>query len=193
MECQVGGLPHAGRALSRVDKLGQRVRQSWGFVVRGVTKVARDPRILVRKAAAAAGSPQPTDCQASMAEGGAPFRPEPLGLKVGEKVRVKSWEEVRRTLDADERCAGLGWMSLQQQYCGRTFTVARRIERFFDERARRLLKVRDVVFLDGVHCRPPKEGPWSYAGCDRMCFLFWKEAWLERLSPEEDQHGDARS
>ena len=55
--------------------------------------------------------------------------------------------------------------------------------RFFDERTRRMLRLRDVVILDEAICAPPLEGAHDYAGCDRTCFFFWKEAWLERIPP----------
>ena len=42
-------------------------------------------------------------------------------------------------------------------------------------------KVRDVVMLDGVYCESAPYDRQDWAGCDRTCFLFWKEAWLERV------------
>lgn len=182
MECQVGGLPQAGRPLGRIDVLARRLLQSWGALRRGFTR-----------AAAAIEPRSAADCQATADEHDAPPKRAPLALKAGDRVRVRSWDDIKRTLDAEKRCGGLGWLPLQQEHCGKTYTVVRRVERFFDERARRLLKLRDVVLLEGVHCMPPKDGPLSYAGCQRMCFLFWKEAWLERASPEDGKGGDARS
>ena len=35
--------------------------------------------------------------------------------------------------------------------------------------------------LDEVHCVPPDHAACAYAGCQRSCFLFWKEGWLERV------------
>jgi hypothetical protein len=43
-----------------------------------------------------------------------------------------------------------------------------------------MLKLRDVVILDGVYCESEGSSNEAWAGCDRTCFLFWKEAWLER-------------
>jgi hypothetical protein len=70
------------------------------------------------------------------------------------------------------------------RFCGGIYTVRKRIDRYFDERTRRMLKLRNVVILDGVYCEPPSSGPHDYAGCTRSCFLFWKEAWLERVSSQ---------
>lgn len=175
MECQLGELPEAGQELNRRDRASRSLQRTLGFLVRGTGKVVRDPSILARKTRELSGQRPST---------GAPALSPPasLGLKEGERVRVRSWEQIEATLDGDERTGGLAWMALQRQFCGGTYTVARQVERFFDERTRRMLKVKGVVLLEGVHCMPPKGGPEDYAGCQRMCLLFWKEAWLERVA-----------
>jgi hypothetical protein len=89
-------------------------------------------------------------------------------------------EQIRATLDPVGDCEGLGFMPIQAAFCGREFLVRKRVERFFDERTRRMLRIRNAVILDGVFCEPPAGGPDDYSGCHRTCFLFWKEAWLER-------------
>lgn len=179
MDCQLGDLPEAGRELNRMDRASRSLQMTVGFFVRGTGKVFRDPSILVRKARGLLGQ----DTR-ELAPPGSPATS--LGLVEGERVRVRPWEQIEATLDDDERTGGLGWMALQREFCGGTYTVARRVERFFDERTRRMLKVKGVVLLEGVHCMPPKGGPDDYAGCQRMCLLFWKEAWLERVA---DEHG----
>ena len=87
------------------------------------------------------------------------------------EVLGREWYERRRD---QERC----WVDA---YCGKSFTVRKRIRRFFDERTRRMVKLRDVVILEGVFCEVSPLGFEEYAGCDRTCFLFWKESWLERV------------
>jgi hypothetical protein len=175
MDCQLGGLPEAGRELSGVDRASRTLQRAVGFLVRSTGKVLRDPAILGRKLREVSGQDGRSD--AAVAN-----RRPPLGLQEGETVRIRSWEEIEATLDGDERTGGLGWMALQRRFCGQTHKVVRRVERFFDERTRRMLKVKGVVLLDGVHCMPPKGGPDDYAGCQRMCLLFWKEDWLERVN-----------
>lgn len=175
MDCQLGELPEAGRELNRMDRASRSLQKTLGFFVRGTGKVVRDPFILVRKARALSG-------RGARETAPAGSRPASLGLEEGERVRVRTWEQIEETLDDDERTAGLGWMALQREFCGGTYTVARRVDRFFDERTRRMLKVKGMVLLEGVYCMPPKGGPDDYAGCQRMCLLFWKEAWLERVA-----------
>jgi hypothetical protein len=175
MDCQLGELPEAGRELTRIDRASRSFQKTVGFFVRSTGKVLRDPSIVVRKARELTG-------QGAHQGAAAPSPSVALGLKEGERVRVRPWSQIEATLDGDERTGGLGWMALQRDFCGGTHTVARRVERFFDERTRKMLKVKGVVLLEGVHCMPPKGGPDDYAGCQRMCLLFWKEAWLERVA-----------
>ena len=106
-----------------------------------------------------------------------------LDLQPGEHVRVKSLKEIESTLDAHgayERCYFVH--ASMAEYCGRTFKVLKRVESFYDERHRRMCKAKNLVLLDGAHCRgmPAAGFEEEWKGCDRMCFVFWKEAWLER-------------
>lgn len=110
-------------------------------------------------------------------------RPLRLGLQPGELVRVRSRAEIQRTLDQSGRCAGLAYTPVMDRHCGQTFKVRKRVGLFFDERTRNMLRVRDVVILDGAFCEPAGGLGVDYAGCTRTCFLFWKEAWLERVTP----------
>jgi len=105
-----------------------------------------------------------------------------LGLNSGEIVRVKALAEIERSLDGDSRFDGLYFVRpVMSRFCGGVFPVKRRIGRFFDEGRQRMVRIRDVVILDGVYCEKPADGEEPSSGCDRMCFLFWKEAWLERV------------
>ncbi len=99
-------------------------------------------------------------------------------LEPGDRVRVKSAEAIQQTLDARGMCGGLHFMPVQYQYCGRTFRVVKQVRTFLDERDFRVKRLRRVVLLDGVYC---DGSPLEPDPCDRMCFLFWKEAWLEKV------------
>src|ERR1700730_18377964 len=39
----------------------------------------------------------------------------------------------------------------------------------------------DVVHLEGLRC-----GGSAHGGCQAQCFLYWKEAWLNRVKAKED-------
>lgn len=174
MDCQLNELPDAGQPLSRLDKLRDRARNRFRYLTRNTRRVITDPGVLLDKLGLRSSEPPAAPSEQARC------RPAPLGLRPGDRVRVKSREDIEATL-ADGRCAGLAFMAIQERFCGGEFTVHKRIERFFDERTRRMLKVRDIVILDEVYCEPPRDGYQDYAGCDRTCFLFWKEAWLERV------------
>jgi hypothetical protein len=97
---------------------------------------------------------------------------------------VKLLAEIRATLDGRNRYEGLHYTSAtMDRYCGGTYTVLTRVDRFFDERSRRMLKLKNTVLLDRVYCQPAPDLEDRIAGCKRMCFCFWKEAWLERVGP----------
>lgn len=102
-----------------------------------------------------------------------------LGLQPGEVVRVRSAQEILRTLDADGKLDGLPFMPEMVQYCGRTMSVFKRADKTCDGKgtARRMT---DAVHLTGVRCDGSAHG-----GCQAACLMYWKEAWLERVGRSE--------
>ena len=101
-----------------------------------------------------------------------------LGLKPGERVRVKSKKDILETLDGWRRYDGCLFMDGMWRFCGKTFEVKKRVEKILDERDMKFKRVRDSVLLKDVFC----EGSPPFQDCDRSCFIFWKEAWLERVN-----------
>ncbi len=106
----------------------------------------------------------------------------PLCLKSGEKVRVKSVDEIRAMLDKDNKFQGLAFTPVMWKFCGNTYTVLKKMEKVFDERKWKLSKVKNMVLLDGVFCDAAGGIDKAWDGCDRTCFIWWKEGWLERSS-----------
>jgi hypothetical protein len=51
------------------------------------------------------------------------------------------------------------------------------MERFLDERDYKVKKARGIILLEGVICR----GTPVFGRCDRCCYLFWREEWLEKI------------
>jgi len=107
---------------------------------------------------------------------------EPLGLAVGDWVRVKSEEEIRRTLDERGRNRGLWFDREMRSYCGGIYRVKARIERIIDEGTGRLIEIKsDCVVLDGVVCTGDcSPSRWL---CPREITPYWREAWLRRVEP----------
>jgi hypothetical protein len=107
----------------------------------------------------------------------------PLNLKEGEMVRVKSFEDIMATLDEENKFQGLAFTPVtMRKYCGGTYRVLKRVEKIFDERKWKLSKIKNVVLLDGVYCDGAGGIQKDWDGCDRLCFIWWKEGWLERAS-----------
>jgi hypothetical protein len=107
---------------------------------------------------------------------------EPLGLAVGDWVRVKSEEEIRRTLDERGKNRGLWFDREMRSYCGGIYRVKARIERIIDERTGRMIEIKsDCFVLEGVvcsgECSPSR---WL---CPRQITAYWREAWLRRVDP----------
>jgi hypothetical protein len=111
---------------------------------------------------------------------------KPLNLQAGEKVRVKSLEEIRKTLNKDNKLMGLSFFAPMEKFCGGTYTVHKRVERIFNERKWRMSKIKSVVLLEGVFCDGVGGIEKMWDGCDRSCYLWWKEAWLERVTEEDE-------
>ena len=57
---------------------------------------------------------------------------EVLNLRVGERVRVKSRQDILATLDQDGLLDRLPFMPEMLQYCGREFTVFKRADKICD-------------------------------------------------------------
>lgn len=97
-------------------------------------------------------------------------------IEEGDWVRVLSLAEIRATLDAARRCKGLEFMPGMEQFCGQRMRVRKKVRAMFDERAWRMIRIRDCYLLDDCVCEG--RGMFDKEGCDRCCYYFWKESWL---------------
>jgi hypothetical protein len=100
-----------------------------------------------------------------------------LNLEKGDWVRVRSWEEIEQTLDERNDYKNCGFMQGMMQYVGTKQRVFKPVRVFVDERDLRLKKVKGIVLLEGLVC----EGDERFGQCDRACYYFWREEWLERI------------
>ncbi len=107
--------------------------------------------------------------------------PEPtLDLQPGERVQVKSKEDIAATLDAKGRNRGLWFDREMLPYCGGVFEVRRRVSRFVDDSSGKMIDLKsEAVTLQGVVC----SGDLSLRRwfCPRAIFPFWRESWLRRV------------
>jgi hypothetical protein len=98
-------------------------------------------------------------------------------LKAGNLVRVRPREEIEATLNHWRQLKGCTFMPEMVGYCGTTQRVHKVMERFVDERDLRVKRCNGIILLEGVLC----EGTADFGRCDRSCFLFWREEWLEKI------------
>jgi len=94
----------------------------------------------------------------------------------GDWVRVRSREDILATLDPFKELKGCAFLPEMYKYCGTQQRVLRAMQHFMDERDYKLKKVRGVILLENVICN----GTAAFGDCDRCCFLFWREEWLEK-------------
>jgi hypothetical protein len=106
-----------------------------------------------------------------------------LGLQPGESVHVKTREEIAETLNEQGFNRGLWFDEEMLPYCGGTYRVRQRINRFVDEHTGRMieLKAGDCVTLDGVVCSG-EHSPVRWF-CPRASYPYWRESWLHRAGP----------
>jgi hypothetical protein len=100
---------------------------------------------------------------------------------VGDLVRVKPLEQIRKTLDVDNRLDGLPFMPEMAKHCGKTLRVYRSVDKIYDYGgAKNLRRMNAAALLTGVRC----DGS-AHDGCQAECYLIWKTAWLERVSDRQ--------
>jgi hypothetical protein len=98
-------------------------------------------------------------------------------FQAGELVRVRSQETIQSTLNHWRQLKGCTFMPEMAPYCGTTQRVCKRMERFVDERDLRVKKTKGIILLEGLHC----QGTAEFGPCDRSCYYFWREEWLEKV------------
>ena len=109
-----------------------------------------------------------------------------LNLRVGDSVEVRSIDEILSTLDENGALDALPFMPEMLKYCGRQFRVYRRVDKTCDTIERDGTRtMNNTVLLEGLRCDGDAHG-----GCQAECMLFWKEAWLKRVTGKHsrDKH-----
>jgi hypothetical protein len=109
---------------------------------------------------------------------------QPLHLQPGDWVRVKTKEEIARTLDKNGRNKGLWFDREMLPFCGKVFRVRRRVDRLIYEGNGNMIVLKnDAITLEGVVCTGDLNlRRWF---CPRAMYPYWRECWLERASAAE--------
>jgi len=111
---------------------------------------------------------------------GTPTPSGKLNLQPGELVRVKSQEEILKTVDSTNRNRGMYWDAELVPYCGGTYRVLKRVTKLIDEKTAKMVEMKNpCIVLDTVICQA------RYSPCRMLCpkemFPYWREIWLERV------------
>ena len=110
---------------------------------------------------------------------------EVLRLRVGDHVEVRTVGEILSTLDERGALDGLPFMPEMLAFCGQRFTVFKRADKVNDLVERTgLRRMEHGVLLEGVRCDGSAHG-----GCQALCQILWKEAWLKRVPSAENGIG----
>ncbi len=111
---------------------------------------------------------------------GRPTPSETLNLQIGELVRVKSHEEILKTVDGFNKNRGMYWDAELVPYCGKTYRVLKLVTKIIDEKTAKMVEMKSpCVILDSVVCQA------RYSQCRMLCpkamYPYWREIWLERV------------
>src|SRR5882672_5761802 len=111
-----------------------------------------------------------------------------LNLQPGELVRVKSHEEILKTVDTSNRNRGMYWDAELVPYCGGTYRVLKRVSRLIDEKTAKMVEMKNpCIVLDTVVCQA------RYSPCRMLCpksmYPYWREIWLERVETNTTDSG----
>jgi len=99
---------------------------------------------------------------------------QPLNLEPGDLVEVRPENEILATLDSSGKYGGLRFAPEMSKYCGKRFRVYKKLRKILVETTGELRTMKvPIVLLERVYCDGSAHG-----GCDRACFCFWLEEWL---------------
>ena len=114
-------------------------------------------------------------------------QPTPTGrllLNPGERVRIKSKEEIVKTLRERGDNRGLYFDVEMSRYCGSIVTVRCSVNKIIDELTGKMRYMKEpCIMLDGVVCN--SEYSENRLMCPRAFPSYWREIWLERVASEE--------
>jgi hypothetical protein len=175
-------------ALKASERLrGYDLRQYWRELTNGNYRPFRFARLLARgfvmKIASSLGLLKPLPLKGL---GPDLALRQPLGLKRGDFVQVRSPGEIAATLDGSGLNDGLSFDREMLPFCGRTLRVKDRVQKIIDDKTGRMLNIRkDCLILDGAVCSG--ERSINRCFCPREIHAYWREAWLRPVEEPQSQ------
>jgi hypothetical protein len=110
-------------------------------------------------------------------------------LRVGDVVEVRSAQEILATLDENGEYEDMPFTPEMLEFCGRRMVVHKSAH-----------KLCEVITGEGglhwlnrtVHLKDSRCNGAAHGGCQTDCSLYWKEAWLRRVTPGESTATEAK-
>jgi hypothetical protein len=108
---------------------------------------------------------------------------EKLDLIPGELVQIKTVQEIKATLDANQKNRGLYFDQEMLPFCTQTFRVRGRVNQIIEEPTGRMMKIPgDCILLEGTACTGK-----YHMSCPRAILPYWREIWLRRVGESSQQ------
>ncbi len=107
--------------------------------------------------------------------------PAESSLAPGDLVRVRSREEILRTLGPNGKNRGLWFDREMLPFCGKTSRIQTKVERFIDEPTGRFVELKsDCYILEGFVCSGELSARRWF--CCRQIYPWWRACWLEKIA-----------
>jgi len=167
--CQYTTMRHIGRELNRTEKFCQLLLRVYPAIQRRVQRW-RD-KFVQGRTRRANGKIIVNECPREDSS------KEPL--KIGDRVKVLSYAQIRSTLDDRGILKNLSFQEPMRKYCNHTYEVLKIPQYVLNNGGKKINKCRDVVILRGLYCNG--RGMLTHEGCDTSCLHYWKTDWLRKM------------
>jgi hypothetical protein len=104
-------------------------------------------------------------------------------LCAGDWVEVRSKDEILSTLDQNGQLDGMPFMPEMFAFAGKRFRVYKRAHKTCDT----VNDYKGRKLKDAVHIAETRCDGCAHGGCEAGCLIFWKTAWLRRVSEADGQ------
>lgn len=109
-------------------------------------------------------------------------------------VKILPYTEIVKRLDPDGTTEGVKFVPAMQPFCGTTRRGLKPVKYFFDERAWKMRKLKNVFLFEDCICSGQEI--FYEKDCDRGCFFYWHESWLDKdgsASVDELREADGKT
>lgn len=110
---------------------------------------------------------------------------ESLNLQPGEWIEVKPVADIAETLNEKGYNRGLSFTPAMGRSCGERYRVERKLEKIIVDGTGEMRELHNTAFLEGSMCGCACV---AFGGCPRGEFAYWREIWLRRVSPAEEDN-----